>query len=102
MAAVVPKAAARVNVLLPLPGAAMLVGERPAVTPLGSPLTDNATADLNPLNAAVVSVMGAVPPVEAVTVEALGASVKLGAPVTISASGAVRVSPPPVPVTVMV
>jgi len=49
-------------VLLPLPGAAMLVGARLAVTPLGSPLTDRAMAELNPLPLVVVKVIFPDPP----------------------------------------
>jgi len=45
-------------VLLPLPGAGMLVWLKLAVTPLGSPLTDKYTIELNPDPAAVVRVMG--------------------------------------------
>ena len=55
----VPRAAADeaaiVSELLPFPGAAMPAGAKLAVTPLGSPVTDNATAELNPLATAVVS-----------------------------------------------
>jgi hypothetical protein len=37
--------AVSVNVLLPVPGVAMLDGEKLAVTPAGKPVSDNATAD---------------------------------------------------------
>jgi hypothetical protein len=50
---VVPEATDNFRMLLPLPGGAMLVGAKLAVTPLGSPLTDNSTAELNPYNPAV-------------------------------------------------
>ena len=43
--------------LVPLPGAAMLVGERLAVIPLGAPVTDNIIAELNRYWAAVESVI---------------------------------------------
>jgi hypothetical protein len=46
--------AASVKTLLPLPGAAMLVGAKLAVTPLGAPLTDRVMAELNPDPLAVV------------------------------------------------
>jgi hypothetical protein len=51
-----------VKVLLPLPGDAMLVGAKRAVTPLGSPATARAMAALNPAPPAVVTVTGAEPP----------------------------------------
>ena len=57
MLAAAVEAAASVKVLVPLPGAAMLVGAKLAVTPLGRPLIDNATAELNPFTKAVVRVM---------------------------------------------
>jgi hypothetical protein len=72
-------AAASVKVLLPLPGAAMLGGTKLAVTPLGSPLTDNATADWNPFSPAVDSLIGVVLPDTTVALAALGVNVKLGA-----------------------
>jgi hypothetical protein len=67
----------RVMVLCPLPGAAMLVGAKVAVTPLGSPITDSAMAELNPVPATVVRVMGIDPPRARLRVEALSDSVKL-------------------------
>lgn len=45
--------AAMVSVELPLPGAATDVGFNVAVTPEGAPVTDNATAELNPPTAAL-------------------------------------------------
>jgi hypothetical protein len=95
------EAAFSVSVLLPLPGDAMLAGEKVAVTPFGSPLTDSAIAALNPFTAAVETVIELNPPAVPVALVALGVSVKLGAS-TVNAIGAVRVSPPPVPVTMMV
>jgi hypothetical protein len=44
----VEEAAASVNVLVPVPGVAMLAGTKLAVTPFGSPLTDSSTCDWNP------------------------------------------------------
>ena len=44
----VPEATERVSVLLPVPGEAILVGEKLAVTPEGSPVADKDIADLNP------------------------------------------------------
>jgi predicted short-subunit dehydrogenase-like oxidoreductase (DUF2520 family) len=78
----------------------MLAGAKLAVTPVGNPLTVSATADLNPL-AAVVNEIDVVLPGVTVTLLALGASARLGA-TTVSEIVEVRVSPPPVPVTVMV
>jgi len=66
-----------VRVLLPLPGAAILAWLKFAVTPLGSPLTDNATVELNPAPAVVVNVMGTEPPGGTLALGALDVSVKL-------------------------
>jgi hypothetical protein len=77
--AAAPEAAASVNVLLPLPGAAMLAGVKLAVTPVGSPLTDHATADWNPFSAAVDSLIGVEPPTTTVALVVLGVSMKPGA-----------------------
>jgi hypothetical protein len=97
----VPEAAASVKVLVPLPGDAMLVREKLAVTPLGSPLTDNATAELNPVPAVVVNVMGVEAPGATLALEALDASVKVGGN-TVRLMVLVFVTPPPVAVTVRV
>jgi len=67
-----------VNVLLPFPGAAMLVGAKLAVTPVGSPLIDKATTALNPFTRVVVNVMGIEPPGATLALVALGVNVKLG------------------------
>jgi hypothetical protein len=66
------EAAVRVKVLLPL-----LVGAKLAVTPAGSPVIDNATAELNPFTPAVVNVMGVEPPGSTLALVALGVNVKL-------------------------
>ena len=68
-----------VNVLLPAPGATMLVGAKLAVTPAGTPETVNATAELNPLTRAVVKTMGIVPPGARLALVALGVNVIPGA-----------------------
>jgi hypothetical protein len=47
-------AAESVSLLVPEPGAAMLVGEKLAVIPVGNPVTVSATAALNEVEAAVV------------------------------------------------
>ena len=67
-----------VNLLLPLPGAAMLDGAKVAVAPLGRPLTDNVMAELKPLAPVVVKVMGNDPPGARLTPVAPTASAKLG------------------------
>jgi len=95
------EAAASVNLLLPVPGEGMPVGAKVAVTPFGSPLTLNATADLNPFKAAVVSVTAADLLAATVGVVLLGVSVKVGAS-TVNARRRIRVSPAPLPLIVSV
>jgi len=90
-----------VIVLLPFPGAAMLVGAKRAVTPESIPLADRATAELKPFVVAAVSVIDVEPPRATLALVALGVSVKLGT-TTVTVNGTLRVMPPPVPVTVMV
>ena len=99
MPAVAPVASVSVNMLEPLPGAAILAGENAAVTFVGSPLTDNATAELNPLFPAAVSVIFAGLPIAALALAALDDSVKMGA-VTVRPNGEVLVTPPPLAVIV--
>jgi hypothetical protein len=86
-------------VLLPLPGDATLTGTKLAVTPLGSPLTDSAIVDLNPLIPAVDTVMGIAPPRASITFVLPRVSVKFG-PTIVRLSVCVLVTPPPEPVTV--
>jgi hypothetical protein len=50
------EATVRVRVEVPLPGAAMGLGLKPAVTPVGKPEADNVIAPLKPFTAAVVMV----------------------------------------------
>jgi hypothetical protein len=71
------EAADSVKVLVPLPGAAKLVGAKVAVTPLGTPLIDNVMAELNPVPLVVVKVIGIDPPGATLGVVALAVSVKL-------------------------
>lgn len=92
-------AAFSVSVLLPLPGEAMFVGAKLAVTPLGSPLTESVTAAVNPLTVAVVTVMGVDPPRATITFVPPAVSVKLGA-ITVRLSVWVFVTFSPEPVTV--
>jgi len=70
--------AVSVILLLPVPGEAMLVGENAAVTPFGNPLTETATAELNPFVTLVVKVSDVEPPGAMLTLEALSVNVKLG------------------------
>jgi hypothetical protein len=76
----------RFKVLLPLPGEAMLVGEKVAVTPEGSPLIDKATTELNPFAPAVVKAIVVEAPGAMLALVALVESVKPGA------GGTVRVT----------
>lgn len=95
------EAAVSFSVLVPAPGDAMLVGAKVAVTPLGSPLMEKATAELKPFTRAVVKLMEADPPGATLALVALSVSVKLGAG-TVMLNGRVAVSPPPVALTVSV
>ncbi len=69
-------AAFKLNVLLPLPGEAMLPGAKLAVTPCGIPLTDSTAPALNPFSAAVVTAMGMLTPRARITFVPPGVSVK--------------------------
>ena len=93
-----------VNVDDPEPGAGMLVGLKPAVTPEGKPLAERAIAELNPPEMAAV--IEEVPELPGATVSEAGLAEreKPGVPldVTVSVTLVVSVSPPPVPVMVMV
>jgi hypothetical protein len=91
-----------VNVEVPDPGAAIDTGLKLAVTPLGSPLADSATALLNPPARVDVMVLVVLLPGAAATdvgVTAREKPVPVPA-VTASVSEAVWVTPPPTPVTV--
>jgi hypothetical protein len=89
--AAVPEAVASVNVLFPLPGAAILAGAKFAVTPCGRPLTDNAICDWNWLNTVVVSTNGVEAPGDTVALVALGVSLKPGIGVLFAVVVPVRV-----------
>jgi len=71
------EAAVSVSVLLPLPGDAMLAGEKAAVTPFGSPLTESAIAELK-FWTAVVNVNVAVLPTIRLPLDEFAVKVKLG------------------------
>lgn len=90
------------KLLAPLPGEAMLAGENVAVTPLGSPLIENAMADRNPPSALVARLRGVVLPVDAVSVEASARRLKLGLAATTRVIELERARPPPLPLTVTV
>jgi len=77
------EAAARVKVLEPLPGEAMVVGAKLPVTPDGSPLIDSATAELNPFDPAVVIVIGVEEPAATLALLELAERAKLGAGETV-------------------
>ena len=66
------------KVLLPLPGAEMLVGAKLAKTPLGAPLTEKVIAELNDVPFVVVKVIGMALPGATLTFVALGAKVNVG------------------------
>jgi hypothetical protein len=59
------------------------VGAKVPVTPDGSPLIDNATAELNPLDAAVVIVIGVEEPTATLALLELVESERLGAGETV-------------------
>jgi len=98
------EATVNVNVDVPEPGAAMDVGLKAAVTPVGRPEADSAIAELKPPETAVVMVDLPVLPCATETDVGEAASVKAGtgAEVTVSEMVAVWVMLPPVPLTVMV
>jgi hypothetical protein len=87
---------------VPEPGAAMDAGVKLTVTPVGCPVADNVTAELNPPETAVVMVDR---PVSPRTVSEFGEAemVKSGVPgaVTVNVTVVVCVMPPPMPVTVI-
>ena len=99
----VVEATARVKVDVPDPGAAMDVGLKVAVTPVGWPLADKATAESNPPETVVVMVELPLLPCTTETEVGEAAMVKAGtgAEVTVSETVVDSVRPPPVPVSVM-
>ena len=94
--------AVKVSVELPLPGAAIEVGLKLAVTPVGRAETDSETAELNPPLTLVESVLLPELPwtTERLAGEALSVNVGVAAALTVRAIIMVWVTPPPVPVTV--
>jgi len=90
------------NVLLPLPGAAIVAGLKLAVTPDGSPMIDNPIEALNPAPGVAVRVTWVVPPRDRLALERLLDSVKVGAGTSPRLIGRVLVTPPPFAVIVSV
>ena len=90
-----------VIVELPPPGAAIVLGLKLTVVPLGAPVADRLIALLKPPLTAVVIVE--VPELPAATLTDVGeaARVKLGGAVTVRVTVALCVIPPPLPVTVI-
>jgi len=99
----VVEATVNVAVDVPEPGAAIDVGLKATVTPVGWPLADNAIAELKPPETAVVSVEVPLLPCATETEVGEAASVKAGtgAEVTVSETLAVCVMLSPEPVMVI-
>ena len=93
--AVAVEAAEIVNVLLPLPGEAMVAGEKLAVTPVGSPVIVNETAELKPGARAGGNVTGVEAPGVTLAPVVLEVRVKLEAGRTVRRKARVLVVPPP-------
>jgi hypothetical protein len=91
-----------VIVEVPPPGAAIELGLKLTVVPLGAPVADRLMALLKP--PLTVEVIVEVPELPCTTLTEVGEAVrvKLGAAVTVRVTVAVCVIPPPLPVTVMV
>jgi len=68
--------AVKVSVELPLPGAAIDVGLKLAVTPLGSPEIESATDELNPFETEVEIVLVPEPELPCVTVKLVGEALR--------------------------
>ena len=92
------------RVAFPDPGAVMVAGVKLAVTPLGNPLADKATAESKPPE--MVLVIVEVPDEPLATViepgDALRLKLGLAAAVTVKLTVVVCVVPPPTPLTVIV
>ena len=91
-----------VNVLLPLPGVAILAGVKFAVTPVGKPLTDKATGAWNPFAPAVDNLTEVALPGRTDAVVAAVVRVRLGGRDTVRVMGCAFVTPAPAAVTVRV
>ncbi len=101
--AAVAEPTAKVTVDVPEPGAAIEVGLKLTVTPVGAPLELNATAELNPPETEVVTVDDPLFPATTETDVGEAASVNAGVAVAVTVSETVVdfASPPPVPVSVI-
>ena len=66
------------RLVFPLPGAARVADEKLVVMPLGTPLTENATAELKPFTKAEVSVRCVEPPEITLALVVLEVRVKPG------------------------
>ena len=88
---------------VPEPGAAMDAGVKLTVTPVGCPVADKATAELNPPEMAVVIVDEPLLPctTDAEAGDAEMVKSGIGAAVTLSVTVVVCITPPPEPVTVI-
>jgi len=88
---------------VPEPGAVMDAGTKLTVTPVGCPVADKATAELNPPEIATVTVDEPLLPCTTGTEAGEAEIVKLGiaAGVTVSVTVVVCIRPPPEPVTVI-
>jgi len=84
-----------VKALLPLPGAAMLGGLKPAETPAGAPLTESAIAELKPAPAVVVKATGIEPPGGKLTAAALEFKVKVADDRIVRENGRILSALPP-------
>jgi len=96
------EATANVTVELPEPGAAIDVGLKLTVTPVGWPVAVSATAPLNPPETVLVTLLVPFEPCATETEVGEAEIAKAGAAVTVRATVEVFVVPPPVPVTVIV
>ena len=86
----------------PEPGAAIDVGLKPTVTPLGWPVADNPIAESNPPETAEVIVDVPWEPGATETEPGEGEMLKVAVEVTVKVTVAVCVMPPPAPLTVIV
>jgi hypothetical protein len=91
-----------VRVELPEPGAVIAAGLKEAVTPDGSPVALRETALLKPPDTVVVTIVLPVPPWGIDKDVGAAAIAKSGGRLTVNATVAVCVTPPPAPVTVTV
>ena len=94
-------ATTKVAVEFPAPGAAIDVGLKPTVTPVGAPVADSPTVALNPFIVVVVTVEVPFVPWAALTAFGDAEMVKSAGVVTVRLTVVLWLLPPPVPVMVM-